>query len=133
GQSPLNPSKACYEMLKQMGVYLIFMWPDCGPGWGVQTIQELGDIPNLNVVWDNPRSPFHDSVKKPASWLELWVPQDSSMFYRKILQHTPISFVGSDRYPDRVVFLNYFKSKLPEYVRYLRGGQREEKLSPESY
>lgn len=132
GQSPVNPSKACYEKLKSLGVYLCFMWPDTGIGWPTQTINQLENLADLNIIWDNPTSSAHNALTKSNKWLELWVPQDQTMFYTD-KQTIPVSFIGSDRYADRTQYLNFFKSKLPEYTQFIRGGQREEKLSPESY
>jgi glycosyltransferase involved in cell wall biosynthesis len=131
GGSPLNPSHYTHKALKELGVYQVFMWPDTGPGWGTQTIQELGDLADLHISWDNPRSPYHDTFKYPSNHLQLWVPQDKYLFYKQSEQDIEVSFIGSARYYDRHLFVRHLMSQVPTVV--IRGGQREEKLTPEGY
>lgn len=131
GGSHLNPSFETYRKLKANGVYLCFMWPDTGPGWGTQTIAELGDLANLNVSWDNPRSPYHDTFQWPKNCLQLWVPQDKYLFYNQPEKDIEVSFIGSPRYYDRSIFIQHLLANYPSVA--IRGGQREEKLTPEGY
>lgn len=125
-----NPSWDTFRKLKEMGVYLCFHWPDTGNTWGCETIQSLGNIADLNISWDNPRSRFHDTFPKKDNHLFLWVPQDELLYFKEE-QTIPVSFIGSPRYYDRGIFINFLKKYYPSVV--LRGGQREEKLSPSEY
>jgi len=125
-----NPSLDIIRQLKNMNKKLCFMWPDSGD-WAFNRINELSNISDLHVSWDNPTSNFHNSIIKCKNHINLWVPQDSSMFFNDIDKNIDVSFIGSDRYMDRNYFLNILKSRCPYVI--IRGGQREEKLSPEMY
>jgi hypothetical protein len=131
GGSPYNPSNEVYRQLRAMGVYLVFMWPDTGPGWGTQSIKDLDGLSDLHISWDNPHSEFHNSFTFPANHLNLWVPQDKYLFYKQRFQQLEVSFIGSPRYYDRQMFLSNLIQKYPKV--HIRGGQREEKLTPEQY
>jgi HKD family nuclease len=131
GASSCNPSHTCLKELKDLGVYSVVMWPDTGPGWGCQTIKELGDLINLHVSWDNPRSAFHDSNPFNNNHLQLWCPQDPNLFYKQKNQDLDVGFIGSSRYFDRHFFLKILAESNTQII--IRGGQREEKLSPEQY
>jgi glycosyltransferase involved in cell wall biosynthesis len=133
GGSPLNPSLDTYLRLKQKGIFLSFIWPDTGPGWGIQTIAEFGDIPDQNVSWDFPVSPFHEKYKetKKDNHLFLWTPEDDSLFF-DCQKDINVSFVGSTaKYRDRYEYLTYLLSKKSDIL--VSGGQRENKLTPEEY
>lgn len=130
GQS-CNPSNETFRKLKEAGVFLCFHWPDTGPGWGTNTIQEIGELADLNISWDNPRSQYHDSLPPLHKYQNMWVPQDPNFFFNRDPKDIDASFVGSCRYPDRQYFLGYLKEKNPKFL--ICGGQREESLSPEKY
>jgi hypothetical protein len=133
GGSPLNPSYEVLKQLKEIGVYLCYMWPDTGNGFGTQTILELNhhNCADLHISWDNPRSPYHSQFPWPANHMHLWVPQDKNIFYKQEKQDIIASFIGSPRYYDRQLFINHLLGHCP-WVE-IRGGQREEKLTPEGY
>ena len=131
GGSSMNPSFETYKKLRELGVYLIFMWPDTGNSWGGETIKQIGGIANLHISWDNPKSPYHDNYPKFDNHLFLWVPEDPTLFYKQDIQDIDVSFIGSPRYYDRGYFINYLLGNYPSVV--LRGGQREEKLTPSKY
>jgi hypothetical protein len=131
GGSPLNPSRKTHQELKELGVYQAFMWPDCGPGFGTQNVLELQGVSDLHISWDNPHSPYHEKFPWPANYLPLWVPQDKYLFYKQPEQDIEVSFIGSPRYYDRHVFTQHLMANYPSAV--IRGGQREEKLTPEGY
>ena len=131
GDSPLNPTKATLQALKDKGKYVCVIWPDTGPGWGMKTIQELGDAVNLNVSIDFPIGHHVDHTKLHRNHLFLWTPEDDSLYYPQENKDIDISFVGTKNYIDRSAFLNRLKSDFPNM--YIGGGQREEKLSPEQY
>jgi hypothetical protein len=131
GQSPSNPSMEIYKQLRELGIYLCFLWPDTGAGWATQTILQLAGRSDLHISWDNPKSPFHETFPFPDNWMPVWVPQDRTMFYKQEGQDIGASFIGSPRYYDRRIFLNFLLGNCP-WVQ-IRGGQREEKLTPEGY
>lgn len=131
GGSPLNPSLQTLDKIKELGIYQCAMWPDTGPGWGFSTIEEIGDRVNLHVSWDNPT--FISSVNcfYRNNHIDLWVPQDISLFHPQEEQDLDVSFVGSPRYYDRQTILQKLISCGVNLS--IRGGQREEKLSAEDY
>jgi hypothetical protein len=130
GQSLFNPTKEAFAALKEMGILLCFLWPDTGPGWGGQTINELGDMADLHVSVDNPHYRGHQLVLKDNHIL-LWVPQDENLFH-KDTQDIPVSFIGSKvNYPDRQMFIQHLVADYPDIV--LSGGQREAKLTFDQY
>lgn len=132
GGSPLNPAPETFQNIKDLGIYQCLMWPDTGPGWGFDVIREIGDKVNLNVSWDNPT--IIDSSFKFSyihNHIDLWVPQDISLFYPQENQDLDISFIGSPRYYDRRLILQKIISSGINLS--IRGGQREEMLSPEDY
>jgi hypothetical protein len=134
GGSPMNPSYACLEKLQQMGVFICVIWPDTGPGWGFGTILEIGKRIDLNVSWDNPRSPWHDAQPKPANYLNLWTPEDASLYYFHPYKDIDVSFLGStDKYIDRGLFLQHLIKNKKDIKLFISGGQREGKLTPEQY
>ncbi len=120
GGSSYNPSFSTYQKLKEMGIYICFMWPDA-----TFDINNYG-VADLHILWDR-----SDLVEDNPKILPLFVPQDQSQFYKQE-QDIPISFVGSvDKYPDRQFFVSNLKQIFPEMT--ICGGQREDKLTPAQY
>ena len=135
GLSKYNPSIATFKKVKSLGVKQCIMWPDTGPGWGVSVINQIGDAVDLNILWDNPTSDFHNSVINSLQrTLSLWVPQDNTMFCDNE-KTIDVSFIGSDRYPDRKMYIDFLlkESKKNDINFIFSGGQREEKLSVKQY
>jgi glycosyltransferase involved in cell wall biosynthesis len=131
GIKEYNPSKETYKKLREMGIYLVVLWPDTGPGWGLQTIQDLKDDVHLHVSYDSPKSPYHDSYPKLKNHIETWTPEDDTLFYKIENKDIDVSFLGSlNLYRDRIGYLNILKDKCPMVIS---GGQRQVKLSPEQY
>lgn len=131
GKSPVNPAKETFEKIKNMGIFNLVMWPDVGIDWGYPQIQALGDVIDLHVGWDRADSDFHRTRQLGSNFEQMWVPQDDKLYFKQDLQDIPISFIGSPRYQDRQIFLKHaVQSGTPLLIR---GGQREEKLSPEQY
>src|SRR5438045_793593 len=131
GGSAMNPSVECFRKLREMGIYIVIVWPDTGPGWGLNTINQYNDVVDLHISIDNPASHYHDLLPKNEKHWLLWSPQDSHLYFKQDEKDIDVSFVGSPRYPDRQLFLNYLLINYPQIV--IRGGQREEKLTPEKY
>jgi glycosyltransferase involved in cell wall biosynthesis len=128
--SSYNPSILVLEQLKNLGIKICLIWPDTGPGWSVQMMNQLAGIADLHASVDNPYYIFTQPLF-PKNHCFLWVPQDENLF-RPDEQDVDISFIGSTRsYFDRQNFLWALKSIYPQLV--ISGGQRENKLTFEQY
>ena len=132
GLSSANPSVSTFKQIKDLGIYQCIMWPDTGSVWGVDTIKKIGDNVNLNVLWDNPTSEYHSFCLPLLDRTEcMWVPQDNEMFSDIKQKDIDVSFIGSDRYPERKLYIDFVKKHCKTFV--FSGGQREEKLSTRQY
>tara|TARA_B100001964_G_scaffold140244_1_gene154576 strand:+ start:60 stop:1025 length:966 start_codon:yes stop_codon:yes gene_type:complete len=130
-----NPSITTYKKLRELGVKTCIFWPDTGPTWGMQTIAEIADSVDLHVSWDCPTS-WHEAFKpsrpREPNHIDLWTPEDESLFYPTDKKHIDVSFLGSvDKYRDRTSLLPLLKSEFPDIV--MSGGQRTSKLTPSKY
>ena len=132
GESSCNPSIPIYNKLASMGISLCFHWPDTSPGWAVDTMYSLGELADLHVSWDVPKSDFHSSLPKLNNYISLWAPQDRNLYRFKSYKDKSkkVAFYGRP-FLQRAKHLEYIKSKLEDF--YFGGGQREESLSPEDY
>lgn len=122
-----NPSDACLKRMKdEHKLKLSFIWPDTGPDYTIPLINQIGDLADLHVSWDIPgEKPQRDNH------LCLWTPEDSKLYSPRTVRPIPAAFIGSPRYRDRMEALQWaIQNGAPIMVR---GGQREEKLSPEQY
>jgi hypothetical protein len=131
GGSPLNPSLETLEKIKDLGIYQCAMWPDTGPDWGFKTIEAIGDRVSTHVSWDNPTFMSEVDCFYRHNHIDLWVPQDVSLFHPQDNQDLDVSFIGSPRYYDRHTILQKLISSGVNLS--VRGGQREEMLSAEDY
>ena len=97
GNSHLNPSIELLAQLKNLGYKVCIIWPDTGPTWGMQTMAAIGEKVSLHVSWDNPRSQFHDNTPRVSNYLNLWTPEDNTLFrfldFDK--KDIDVSFLGS--------------------------------------
>lgn len=125
-----NPSIDALKSLKRNNIKLCFMWPDTQIGIVTSAINELKDVADLSVSWDNPVSNFHNSNIFPNNHISLWVPQDNNLFFED-KQNIDISFVGSTGYQDRKTMLENLLNMRNDV--YIAGGQRATRLSPEAY
>ena len=125
GSDPRNPSLSTYQAIKNLNILQCFMWPDTAP-WAISKINELKDLADLHVSWDNTSIPIEYSDKH----LCLWVPQDQFLFYPDE-QSIDISFVGSKHHRDRREYLSFLAENFSNIS--IRGGQNEERLSPQVY
>ncbi len=129
GNSSLNPSLGCCASLKKRNIYTCFMWPDSNEGDLI--IQDQYDcVIDLNIIWDNAYSTYHDNRVRKEKDLYLWVPQDLTMFHLD-KQDIDVSFIGSLRQPYRAECIDYAREKIPGLV--INGGQREVNLTPYEY
>ena len=123
GNSPVNPSlETCHRLAKTHK--LCFVWPDTGYAWSQNKIKSLSDY--LHVSWGG-----EDVGKLCSNHHFLWAPQDETLYYPddKTLN---VSFAGSlNGYSDRKPYLDYVNRNEP--VVSIRGGQREEALTPLEY
>lgn len=126
GRSNLNPSRETYEFLKSEGIYLNFQWADADREWALGEINKIGTLADLHVSWDN--AGILNGIHRHMS---LWVPQDPKLYYDVKEKTIDVGFLGSMRYQERVSYIQHLiNNNVPVVVR---GGQREEKLSPEIY
>ncbi len=130
-----NPTQKSFKYLKDKGCKICVQWPDTGysnSGWGIPQIEELGDLVDLNVSWDNPVSDFHKSYKWPKNHVNLFVPQDPKLFFKQDKQDIPVSFIGGINNQERQMYLHHAINVKQQPIM-IRGGQRNEKLTPEQY
>lgn len=125
-----NPSIKCMRDLKP-SVKECVIWPDTGPSWGMQTIQEIGDSVHLHVSEDFPKGPYHETFPARTDHMMLWTPEDPCYFYYEENKDIDVSFIGSvNMYRDRMTLLEQLKGRLNLFIS---GGQRTTKLSPYEY
>lgn len=133
--TPFNPSIATYKKLRELGVKTCIFWPDTGPTWGMQTVSEIADSVDLHVSWDCPddwHQSFQPKNPRQPNHIDLWTPEDDSMFYYSEDKTIDVSFLGSiDKYSDRLGILPALKENFPNIV--ISGGQRTSKLTPSKY
>lgn len=129
GKSNLNPTEHTYKILKNKNIKMIFMWPDVGIDWGKPQIEnELKNYADLHVCWGTEKNL---NIDDKILWM--WAPQ-SEKLYHPISEEKKIincSFVGSPRYEERQKYLRYLIDRKLDVS--IRGGQREESLTPEEY
>lgn len=131
GVSPANPSIETFNRIKNMGIYQCIMWPDSA-SWAINRIKQIGNSVDINILWDNPVSPYHDLMLPLPITKCMWVPQDNSIFFDdNKIKDIDVSFIGSDRYPDRREYISILQKTIKSFV--FRGGQREENLSEFEY
>lgn len=123
GVSDLNPSIEVLSRLKQNGIELYVIWYDNNPQ-DLALRDKVRDLVSLNVMLDYPK--FNGESPEPKDKdLYLWTPQSKSFFY-EMEKDIEVSFIGSNRYPDRQAHLKELVDKIPNLV--VSGGQRESKL-----
>ncbi len=126
GNSHLNPSKESYEQFKKINSKLIFIWPDVSNNWGIPQITgELKPFADLHVSFGC------ESNLEEENLLELWAPQDEKLYYPTDEQDINVSFLGSINNQERQLYLFYLLNAGVNVI--IKGGQRAEKLTPETY
>lgn len=132
GDSSVNPSLETYRTLKKMGVYTVIVWPDTGPSHGIQTIAQIKDAVDLHVSWDVPKGAWHDQLTRESNHIDMWTPEDSSLYYPTSHKDIKASFMGSiDKYRDRIEGLQTLHAQVPDC--WIGGGQRRGMLTPSQY
>jgi spore maturation protein CgeB len=133
GTSPSNPSLNILNNLKTLGIKIVFIWCDNNPT-EIYLQDRTLEISDLNVVLDYPTSDLHNirriSHEQSGKYLYLWTPESKFLYYPDE-QDIDVSFIGSIRYPDRAEYVRKLQQVFPNI--YIRGGQRENYLSPEGY
>ena len=132
GNSPLNPTAKSFELLKSLGVKLCFIWPDCGPGWAIETMYRLESVADLQISWDQASSDFHSKLPTLPNFMKLWAPQDATLYYPSTIKGYEVTFLGSRYYSLRQQLLEQLTQKMSHRL-HIAGGQREGKLSPAEY
>lgn len=123
GTSKLNPSIEVLSKLKRNGTELYVIWYDSNPH-DLVLRDEIRHLVKLNIILDRPKFNKEDPESKEKD-LHLWTPQSKSFFY-SIEKDIPVSFIGSNRYPDRQQYVKVLADRIPNMV--ISGGQRESKL-----
>ncbi len=129
GGMSCNPSLECCKELKNLGVQLAFLWHDSNP-IDIVYREQFYEIADLYIVYDNATSVFHDGRTPMPKEINLFAPQDSSLYYPDE-QDIPISFIGSMRDANRARFFSIARVMEPRL--FIAGGQREQDLTPERY
>ena len=127
GDSPLNPSPEIIKKAKEMGIFICIFWDDSNPS-DASNQNKFKDIADLNVSRDN--SSIINAAPERDNFLKLWTVESRALYYPDE-QTIPVSFIGSPRYKDRLANLTALYGLIPNIT--IRGGQREEGLSPEAY
>lgn len=132
GDTSVNPSIETYRKLKEMGIYTVIVWPDTGPTFGMQTIDQIRDSVNLHVSWDCPKGYWHERVTRHPNHIDMWTPEDGSLYYPTSHKDIKVSFMGSlEKYNDRIQVLPILHQEFPDC--WIGGGQRRGKLTPSQY
>ena len=123
GNSSVNPSiETCHRLAKSHK--LCFVWPDTGYAWAQDKIKSLSKY--LHISWGG-----EETGQLCDNHHFLWAPQDETLYYPTD-KTINTSFVGSlNGYSDRGPYLAYVNRN--ELVVSVRGGQREEALTPLEY
>jgi hypothetical protein len=104
---------------------------DTGPGWGMQNISSIKDYVNLHVSWDVPKGPWHDKIERQPNHIDMWTPEDDTLYFSTTPKDIAVSFMGSlDKYQDR---LGALQTMLGIQGCWIGGGQRKGMLSPSQY
>ena len=125
GNSPMNPSLECFQKLKQLGIFICFLWCDSNPN-DLALINYLRPITDINVFMD---ASYIPERKYEENDLVLWTPLDSNLFYPDD-KTREVSFVGR-LYPYREASMSMLSEVYPKAI--VKSGQREHRLSFEEY
>jgi len=126
GTSLMNPTRKSYEFMHNLGVKVVFIWPDTRDSI-IDTIRELEDVSSLHVSWcyERDETIIDNHIRLPT-------PQDPRMYYKQKTKQYDAVFVGSlNGYTHRGPFIQHTQQEGCKLS--VSGGQREAKLSPEQY
>ncbi len=129
GRSPANPSVEILKKLKEKGIFICVFWPDNNP-LDLELRKDIYNFIDLNVPHDNPKSNTHQVRFDDTKHLYLWTPINKYLYYSDD-KTKDVGFIGSSRYPERQIYLEKLKEKLPNIC--IGGGQRETSNSIEKY
>lgn len=130
GTEKCNPSEKFFEVFKQAGCKIVFLWPDFGRDWTIRSANQFDKYIDLNVAIACEKNGNY------AKTLWTWTPEDPAYFYYDGQpKDIDVLFLGTVHSPERAEYLKFLKSNLDpqEYNIHLGGGQRQEKLSHEKY
>jgi len=126
GQPTYNPSVECCVALKNMGIYLCFLWHDSNP-FDFAFREKYYEVSNLHIIYDNAYKIIQDKPK----YLKLFVPIDDETLFYPDEQSIDVSFIGSLREQSRRMLIFETKRRVPSLM--LAGGERESGLNAGVY
>ncbi len=129
GTMSCNPTGKFFEVFKKAGCKIVFLWPDFGKGWTIESAKRFDKFIDLNVSIACEETFKNDKV----FWS--WTPEDSDLFKFEGFENKQfdICFLGTVHSQERQDFLKVIQEKFKNRNIYLGGGQRKEKLSHEKY
>lgn len=135
GTMSCNPSEKFFKLFKDAGCKVIFLWPDLGTGWTLDSYQKYNDFVDLHIGIAS-----ENNIQLPKLKY-MWTPEDPAYFYPPMLDEDgtgetkdiDILFLGTAHNQERMECLHFLKDRLNGYSVYFGGGQRHEKLSHEKY
>ena len=125
--SPLAPTVDILGRCKEYIGKMCFIWPDINNNYFYSNIEKYNVVADLHVAL------AHEKTIIANNLLWLWSTENPKLYYpiEEKDKDIPVSFIGSVRYSDRQQYLSHvMSSRIPITVR---GGQRENFLSPEQY
>lgn len=129
GATPMLPSASLFQSLKKTNIPVYTIFSDTGPGWGLQTINSIGNHATKHISVDFPSYPCGFDFPKRDNQIYLWTPMDKDIYFKPDKKDVEVSFIGSTRYCGREQILRVVKSEVPNLI--IDGGQRESRLTPE--
>lgn len=129
GTEPCNPTERFFEVFKNAGCKIVFLWPDFGRDWTIRSATRFDKYIDLNVAIAGERNGNFPKT------LWSWTPEDPAYFYYDGQEKDiDVLFLGTVHSPERADYLNFLKYNLPKDLSvHLGGGQRQEKLTHEKY
>jgi len=130
GTMPCNPTEKFFEVFKNAGVKIIFIWPDFGTNWTLDSYSRFNHLVDSHIAIAGERTVTLSKVH----WM--WTPEDPAYFYpprNDSEKNIDVLFLGTVHNSERQDYLNFLKPNLKHLNVYFGGGQRHEKLSHEKY
>lgn len=133
GTERCNPTEKFFEVFKQAGCKIVFLWPDFGRDWTIRSATRFDRFIDLNVAIAGERNGNYPKT------LWSWTPEDPAYFYYDGQEKDiDVLFLGTIHSPERAEYLKFLEQELKsgagvELNIHIGGGQRQEKLSHEQY
>lgn len=125
GDSPVNPSVETFQKLKQLGIFIAFIWCDSNPT-ELNLMEKYRLVSDLNISLDAAYTPNRVMGSQD---IILWTPLDPNLYYPET-KTRDISFMGR-LYPYRQHLIFELLKKYPD--TWIDSGQRGRRLTFEEY